>query len=106
MTDVVVAAKVNHGRWIAPCPFCGGAERVWPNGRLQTSKAVPFAYGIQDSRLHCGFTGHTAKVVFPVRAADIWKLLRRRPDIRNRNWEPHETLTDLQRENRDQGVKV
>ena len=30
ITDApVVNARVNHGRWIADCPFCTGSELIW-----------------------------------------------------------------------------
>lgn len=30
---VAVQARVNHGRWIADCPYCAGAELVSRKGR-------------------------------------------------------------------------
>lgn len=101
MTAILM--KVNQGRWVADCPACGGAERIWPDG-LRTHPEVPHPFGIFDSTLHCGYTGATYDVAFPSEAAEIMAVLARRPNELNRNWEPGETVMDLRLENLNHGV--
>ncbi len=102
-TDLTAYAYVNHGRWVADCPFCGGAERVWPEG-IRTHKKVPHPFGIADDILHCGYTGQTCQVVFPDDRREIARVLAKRPDDANRNWFAHETVDDLERENAQRGI--
>lgn len=104
MDTVAVAVRVNQGRWIADCPFCPGAEKIWPGGRLQYRPDVPHPFGIVDSTLHCGYSGEKAPVVFPADAPLIHQLLEKRPDPHNRNWTPGETVEDLIFENLSHGV--
>lgn len=106
MTDVVAYAYVNHGRWVADCPFCPGAERVWPSGQLQRNDDVDYPFGITRSGLHCGFTGRTCPVVFPEQAPAIDAVLTKRPVEATRNWRPGETVADLTAENVEHGVAV
>lgn len=76
----VVHAYVNHGRWLADCPACNGAEAV--------TRAYPFFYC--DS---CGqewAQGALARVVFPSDADAAERLLGQRRDARVQNWRPGE----------------
>lgn len=93
----ILQAEINHGRWIARCPFCSGAELVDP----------------ADLRFWClscdmaGSKRHWLPVQMPTAAArlQVEGLLLKRPQQENRNWHPPgETLADLQAENRAAGV--
>lgn len=89
-----VAAVVNHGRWIARCPLCNGAEMVSREGR-------------EFFCLSCGMqrNGRQAmRVLFPEDGEAIEAALAPRP-IENRNWEPGETVDDLRGENRAHGLE-
>jgi len=91
-----VAARVNHGRWLADCPFCAGAELVDPD------EPVFFC-------LTCGMgDNHHAvmEVKFPRHRVKIEVLLSDRPRAKNRNWEPGETLKKMREENKLQGLGV
>jgi hypothetical protein len=78
-----LAARVNHGRWIADCPACGSGMWTHPDWRLACCG-------------ECGavYTG----VEFPGEIDQITTLLLLRPRDRQ-NWFPHETARDLLAEN-------
>lgn len=103
--SVAVAARayVNHGRWVADCPFCGGSERYW-DGTVQRRKPAPFPFGLTDRLLYCGYTASSCPVEFPEEADAIDAILSRRPDERTRNWFLHESVDDLLFENLEHGV--
>jgi hypothetical protein len=88
-----VAARVNEGRWIADCPFCGGAQFTSPD----------------DRRFLCADCGNMAiggkwmRVVWPAAPEAIEDELIIRP-TENRHWLPHESVADLQRENAEHGL--
>lgn len=90
-----VLAYVNHGRWVADCPFCSGAMLVSPRDplfwcvycRMEANNDWPMA------------------CVFPLNRADIEQTLLMRPALRNRNWFPEETVDRLVRENLDHQVR-
>lgn len=85
-----VVARIEHGRWIAECPCRGGmaVDPAW---------ASAFC-------LACG-TEHT--VTFPATGVlkQIEAVLSKRSDELTRNWFPHESVTDLKRENAAHGLK-
>lgn len=86
-----VAAYVNHDRWVADCPACGGGMEAWP----------------ENPEVACIHDGLIFGATFPhantVRAAK--EALDRRPFMENRNWYPdRETPADLRAENRKHGV--
>jgi len=87
-----VRAEINHGRWIVRCG-CGGAEEAaW-------QEPVFFC-------LSCGGIGNDSYlkgVEFPEQRMEIEKLLLLR-SIENRNWQPGESLSELQSENREHGL--
>ena len=93
----VVLAYVNCGRWLANCPVmgCGGAAAI--------SK--------EDTIFLCVECGNASnddqwyRVVLPLYADPIEKVLLRRPKAENRNWFPAEKLIDLEEENLLHGVK-
>jgi hypothetical protein len=82
---------MNHGRWVAHCPFCNSAEIAQPpvffcqdcRNQMMDNKPLPFE--------------------MPRYWRAIEEVLAVRPKI-NRNWLPGETLKDLQRENHEHGV--
>jgi len=88
-----VAAEVNHGRWIARCPFCSGAELV---SRVD---AVFFCFSCHME----GNGGRAMRVLFPCNRRQIEVLLEQRP-IHNQHWLPGESKADLARENREHGL--
>jgi hypothetical protein len=89
-----VKAEVNHGRWIARCVVCGGAEEVTPK--------EPVFYCLSCGNADNG--GHVMAVVFPDDREAIEAELLRRPDIGTRNWLPTETVNDLASESAAHGV--
>ncbi len=90
-TQGQVIARVNHGRWVANCPFCAGAELVEPG-------AVFFCLGADPDGGMAKNGNHPMAVVFPVNRAEIESALQARP-IENQNWTPNEKVDDLVAEN-------
>lgn len=80
-----ITARVNHGRWVADCPYCRRAmapSRVWQVGCC-------FA---------CGARFEGDAVVFPPNADAIEQALLLRLE-QQRNWEPGKTLNEILKEN-------
>ncbi len=90
-TQGQVIARVNHGRWIANCPFCAGAELVEPG-------EIFFCLGADPDGGMAKNGNHPMAVVFPENRAEIEQALQARP-IENQNWESGETISDLVAEN-------
>lgn len=99
VTDGEIVAYVNHGRWIAECPDCAGAQLV----------------SELERRFWCLNCGNAAvnfawrHVRMPQKRTAIEAELVIRPAARSeraitRNWLPGETVEDLQRENVEHGV--
>ena len=92
--STAIYAVANHGRWIAECPDCKGAQLTSPD----------------DRRFMCvecgnaGVGGQWRPVVWPKDHAAISALLDARPAERARNWLPGETGADLRAENKRQGI--
>jgi hypothetical protein len=88
----VTYAYANHGRWVADCShvaYCDAAAHL--------------------DRFQDGFIcecGRGTTVVWPSGdvVAGVERLLGMRPNPKNRNWMPGETLTDLMWENGAHGV--
>jgi hypothetical protein len=88
----VTYAYANHGRWVADCShvaYCDAAAHL--------------------DRFQDGFIcecGRGTTVVWPAgdMVAGVERLLSMRPNPKNRNWIPGETLTDLMWENGAHGV--
>jgi len=89
--DPVAIAVVNHGRWIAECPFCPGAELVDLDKRL-------FFCG---SCLNKGVGGQWLTVSVPAERQAIEEALVKRSDEATRNWTAGESAADLRRENKN-----
>jgi len=80
-------ARVNHGRWVADCPFCSSAVVADP----------------EDPRFFCvhclnNGTGKWVRVVWPEDFAAIEAELALRARTTHRNWDPQESLADLRDE--------
>lgn len=89
VAKVLTPARLHISRdnWIAECPEgCGYAIVACPGLAM-----VCPTHGWFD-------------VVWPLTLKSIEKVLDKRPDVRTRNWLPHETVKALLRENRDHGV--
>lgn len=89
----IVLARVNHGRWIADCPFCTGSEMAWFE---QPSLFICF------SCRNKAVSGHLLRVVIPKNYLKIEDILMIRHPV-NRNWEG-ETLSALKSENTKVGI--
>jgi NMD protein affecting ribosome stability and mRNA decay len=83
-----VAATINHGRLIAECPDCRGAEMVWRERPLLLCHS-------------CGnraIGGKWRRVALPGDLPAIEAELSGRGDAATRNWLPGETPAELRRE--------
>ena len=84
-----VTVYANHGRWIAECPDCHGAQLA----------------SRDDPRFMCDSCANAAigslwrPVAWPKDADKIAALLDARPLAHTRNWTPGEGLRDLKAEN-------
>jgi hypothetical protein len=118
-------ARFNHGRWIADCPDCLGAENVSPGEKficgnefpnkhahlykkVKTKKGDRYIRGPDIAKrkraaADAAAQGKRYSVVWPKDAEEIVQVLRMRP-TENMNWEPGETLADLRRENEEHGI--
>lgn len=83
-TDLKVKARLNHGRWLADCSVCKGAELVTP-GQLFRCLSRPCTA--------------VAEVEWPANLEKIEHIVAARPKPENRNWEPGESLAQLRAEN-------
>lgn len=87
-------AEVNHGRWVALCPACGGAEYVWwEDPRF-------FCVGCRNAAIG----GRWRPLAVPDDRARIEAVLSVRPDPMSRNWLPDEPPAALLAENDARGV--
>tara|TARA_Y100000310_G_scaffold162651_1_gene162607 strand:- start:67 stop:498 length:432 start_codon:yes stop_codon:yes gene_type:complete len=92
---------VNSGRWVADCKTDGCA------GAMVVSDAVRFFMCAECGNQ--GNNGNWYRVVFPQQRRRIEELLLRRPALKptnatTRNWNPDETVEDLERENVEHGL--
>lgn len=102
-------ARVNWGRWIADCPTCGSALAVEPGqDRLGATVWDHDGEHLTAARFQegCWDCGTVTDLVWPDAGVvdGVERLLAMRPDPKTRNWEPHETLHDLMRENAQHGI--
>ena len=89
-----VKAYVNHGRWLARCPYCNGCEYV--------SEGTPFFC------CSCGMMENDhrpMRVVFPDDRAEIEAVLEVRA-AKHAHWTPDETVADLKKENKAHHLPV
>lgn len=93
----VAVAHVNHGRWLAECPFerCASAQYA--------SRADRRFFCVECSNAG---TGMWVAVAWPAETelTAIEAALSARPDRRSRNWAPPETVADLAAENTAEGL--
>lgn len=89
-----LVARVYQDAWIVDCPDCGGAEFYW-----------------RDSpRMFCLSCGNAAvggkwrPATLPDEAAQIERVLDKRPLRASRNWTPWETVAELEAENIIHGI--
>lgn len=98
--SVRAAAHVNHGRWIADCPFpgCHGAEYVSVSGGL--------FFCCECRNLAVGH--HPILVELPAEStrAQVEAYLVPRPTPATRNWRPEQPVKELRDENREHGVRL
>lgn len=99
VTDGEIVAYVNHGRWVAECPDCAGAQLVSELERRFWclncgNAAVNFAW--RHVRMPQKRTAIEAELVIRPAAKGDRAITR--------NWLPGETVKDLQRENVEHGV--
>lgn len=110
MTALVVPgtgfARCNWGTWLVDCahPLCTSALTLGPDmpdrtGRIRRG----LAWG--QTEMQCWDCDTvTGPIVWPADPDGVEMLLRRRPDVTTRNWEPGETLEDLLAENVAHGL--
>lgn len=89
----IVRAKINHGRWIADCPFCTGSELVWFE-----EPSLFFCFSCKNKAVG----SYLLKVEIPKSYQKIENILMVRHPV-NRNWQG-ETLSALKSENTKVGV--
>ena len=95
-----VTAYINHGRWLADCPQCNGAELV-KVGQPFVCRGLVGSGGFHGETNVCGFS---ADVEFPKDKFIIEGILIPRR-TENRNWRSGETVEFLRDENTKHGLK-
>ena len=91
-------ARVDHGRWIADCPFgCGGAELV--------SFDRPLFFCCECRNATVGHDFVAVLVPAEGKRGDIEAALVARPSSTNRHWHPLETVAQLRAENAAHGIR-
>lgn len=99
-------ARVSWGRWVVDCghPLCSSALTLGPDVEVEGDGIRRGLRWGQDS-MQCWDCDHVTELIFwPADPAAVQMLLRQRPDIRTRNWDPSETLEDLLAENIEHGL--
>ena len=89
-------ARIEHGRWLADCPNCRGAENVTAD--------EPVMYCCSCGNEH--LEGQLAPVHFPEdkQRKKLERLLTKRPR-QNQNWSPGESIEQLMAENTVHGIE-
>ena len=80
-------ARVNHGRWIADCFWCGTGMLTRPE------------WGVAYCG-ECGARYHKEQVAFPADHKAIEKILLRRVRRDQQNWDERQSVGELANENR------
>lgn len=95
-----VAARADHGRWIADCPGddCGGAEFV------SFDNPVFFCCECRNAE----WDHRLLPVLLPGAKikGQVEAYLCARPVPATRNWHPSETVKQLRDENREHGIRL
>lgn len=86
-----VLVYVNHSRWLWACPTCKAIHMAANTGR-----------GFCTNCWNAGDGWYP--LFFPAERLDLERILDARPDPASRNWQPGETLRELELENRAYGV--
>ena len=96
-TGPMLKARIDHGRWLADCPYCRGAELVTLDD--------PVFLCLSCGNVVC--MSQFLPVQFPneQRRNRIEELLIIRP-LPNRNWRTGESVEDLKRENRKNAYRL
>jgi len=90
--DKPLEAKINFARYVVDCPNCNSAE-----------------YAFEDKLFFCSLCHNSdigskaRKVKLPPERKKIEELLSKRK-IKNRHWLPGETIEDLKKENKANGI--
>lgn len=88
-----VRARLEHGRWVADCPACNGAEVV--------SRAAREFFCLSCGNAQNG--GQPMRAVFPRDRAKIEAALEVR-QAPNQHWRPGDTVEELRAMNRAHGL--
>jgi hypothetical protein len=98
-TSVSTHAYVNHGNWIADCPFC-------PSAQLISFNDPRFLCASGECCVNAAVKGAYVPVVVPTPSnrAAIEEALLKRPVMASRNWRPGETVPQLRAENKEHGI--
>lgn len=83
-----IAVSMNHGRWIAECPSCRGAQFA--------SRTDPRFFCVDCLNAWCGSQWVT--LTWPDEPQAIEAAVEVR-EVANRNWTPDETVADLMQQN-------
>lgn len=89
LSSTALVAYVSDGRWVADCPSCNAGIAIHPEWHV----AGCFECYTQYQR-----------ITVPGQWQDVEVALQPRP-LRNQNWLPHETVSDLRIENAARGVR-
>lgn len=103
LTAPPLVARVNHGLWIASCP-CGARGVPTPGGVVWLDQPLLWCLRCQN-----GGTGRGWRPVTVPPEGErqrIEAVLLCRPNVADRNWEPHESVADLIAQNREHGDPV
>lgn len=99
-----LVARVNHGAWIASCS-CGMTRRLESPGGVVFFEN-PLVWCICCWNLGVRDAWRPVATPPPAERAAIEAVLALRPKIEDRNWEPHETVTDLIAQNLEHGDPI
>lgn len=86
-------ARINHGRWIADCVWCGGGMLTRPD------------WGVAFCAT-CGARYHYKRVKFPRDPQSFERPLLVRVRRDQQNWDDRQTVEDLELENKREDVKT
>ena len=98
----MIAAYMNHGRWVVMCPADDCVSGVRVTG-LQVRCDCNDEMVCDHPQIPCGAL---VEIEMPNDGEEITRLLNLRPHRVNRNWTPSETVADLKAENLLHGVKL
>lgn len=90
-----IEAYVNHGRWVADCPDCNGAELVKLGSIFRCNTGIHYG----------SCPAFEYMVLFPPHWEIIQTVLSVRPMI-NRNWDSRDTVEKLKRDNFAHGLSA